>query len=228
MGFARDLCQNCRLCTAVCPSKALFVDGETLDIEEIMRRVLLDADIIREGGGVTLSGGEPFMRPQAAAALLSRCHEIKLHTAVETCGFFDLDDNYLRTALGDTDVLYYDIKQMDCVKHKQGTDLDNERILHNLKRIGLEFPDLTVVTRTAIIPGFNDTVQDFLAIAHFVKSVKNVQRHEILNFNTYCSEKYIQMGLPVPISLSYKTNMNLIQECVKIGENVGLQVEVLL
>ncbi len=39
----------------------------------------------RSGGGLTLSGGEPFMQPEMATALLQTSHEAGIHTAVETC-----------------------------------------------------------------------------------------------------------------------------------------------
>lgn len=39
----------------------------------------------RSGGGLTLSGGEPFMQPEMATALLQASHEAGIHTAVETC-----------------------------------------------------------------------------------------------------------------------------------------------
>ncbi len=38
----------------------------------------------RSGGGLTLSGGEPFMQPEMATALLQASHEAGIHTAVET------------------------------------------------------------------------------------------------------------------------------------------------
>ncbi len=37
----------------------------------------------RSGGGLTLSGGEPFMQPEMAMALLQASHEAGIHTAVK-------------------------------------------------------------------------------------------------------------------------------------------------
>lgn len=39
----------------------------------------------RSGGGITLSGGEPFMNSELAHALFKASHEQGIHTAVETC-----------------------------------------------------------------------------------------------------------------------------------------------
>ncbi len=48
--------------TDCCPTQALTVCGEEQQVEEIMATVLRDKPFYdRSGGGITLSGGEPFM-----------------------------------------------------------------------------------------------------------------------------------------------------------------------
>ncbi|WP_148943514.1 MULTISPECIES: glycyl-radical enzyme activating protein, partial [Enterobacteriaceae] len=72
--------------TDCCPTQALTVCGEVKSVEEIMTTVLRDKPFYdRSGGGLTLSGGEPFMQPEMAMALLQASHEAGIHTAVETC-----------------------------------------------------------------------------------------------------------------------------------------------
>ena len=52
-----------------CPTTALTVCGEEKSVEEIMATVLRDKPFYdRSGGGITLSGGEPFMNPTLAQA----------------------------------------------------------------------------------------------------------------------------------------------------------------
>jgi len=43
----------------------------------------------RSGGGITCTGGEPFLQAAFLRQLLARCHEVGIHTAVETCGCVD-------------------------------------------------------------------------------------------------------------------------------------------
>nr|VUD25962.1 pyruvate formate-lyase 3-activating enzyme [Salmonella sp. NCTC 7297] len=51
-----------------CPTQALTVCGEIKSVDEIMATVLRDKPFYdRSGGGLTLSGGEPFMQPELAA-----------------------------------------------------------------------------------------------------------------------------------------------------------------
>lgn len=70
----------------LCPSEALQVCGRDETLDTLMDTILRDRPFFeRSGGGVTLSGGEPFMQPDFAASLLARCKAEGLHTAVESC-----------------------------------------------------------------------------------------------------------------------------------------------
>ncbi len=227
IGLARDVCSQCRECVKVCPSKAFQLNGEVLEVEDIVEKIRVDSLYFGERGGVTLSGGEPFMRPKSVLALLALCKDEQWHVAVETCGFFDLDDSHVRKALRHVDVLYYDIKHMDSAKHKLGTGLGNSRILQNLIHLSQEFPQLNIVIRTAIIPEFNATLAEFSAIAQFVKTLPTVVALELLPCNLTCVEKYIQLGLPIPSAFLSKLDKNLLEQCVKVCENIALPVQVL-
>ncbi len=83
-------CQRHGTCVEECPSGALTIAGESLSINSIIKIVVLDRHYYENsGGGVTLSGGEPFAQPEAAIELLRACKLEGFHTAVETCGHFD-------------------------------------------------------------------------------------------------------------------------------------------
>ena len=71
---------------AACPTGALSLCGSAVNPDDIMAEVMRDKPFyLRSGGGLTLSGGEPFMQPEAAAELLRRGREAGIHTAVESC-----------------------------------------------------------------------------------------------------------------------------------------------
>ena len=62
--------------TDCCPTQALTVCGDTQPVAEIMATVLRDKPFYdRSGGGITLSGGEPFMNPTLAHDLFKASHE---------------------------------------------------------------------------------------------------------------------------------------------------------
>lgn len=55
-------CTDCGKCAEVCPSRAVGIYGEAMTAEAVIERVQRESSFYRHGGGgITLSGGEPFM-----------------------------------------------------------------------------------------------------------------------------------------------------------------------
>lgn len=223
IGIARDICTNCGVCARGCPSGALFMDGQVMTVGKILQRLLLDEPYIRTGGGITLSGGEPFMRPHGAAAILRAARRRGLHTVVETCGFFDLDDPAAQQALHCTNMLYFDIKHTDPIRHKQGTEVENARILQNLFRIRKDYPSLKLITRTTVVPGFNDSPAEMTNIARIVSGVSPVE-HELSVCHTYCESKYAQLGIPCLYTSAGRPSPQRMNEFANIFQLAGVSV----
>ena len=65
-------CVGCRRCEEACTQAALGVSGEYRTISELMEIIEEDMPFYQSsGGGVTLSGGEVLMQPEAAINLLT-------------------------------------------------------------------------------------------------------------------------------------------------------------
>ena len=82
-------CVSCFNCVKNCPTGALSKSGESMAIDEILSVVKKDKAFYGEKGGVTLSGGEPFMQGEGVVELLDKCKQNGISTAVETCGYVD-------------------------------------------------------------------------------------------------------------------------------------------
>lgn len=52
-----------------------------------MNKIKEDEVFFQHGGGVTFSGGEPFMQGEFLIEILKRCQKEKIHTAIETSFF---------------------------------------------------------------------------------------------------------------------------------------------
>ena len=175
------------------------VFGVSEDIQWTGKRLQLDRDFYAtSGGGITLSGGEPLVRPALAAGIVRLARKRGLHTAIDTCGWFDMDDPEAREALANCDLLLFDLKHMESSKHKACTRMDNARILENLDRMAREFPNLPIWIRTPIVRGFNDSEQEVLALARHAAQYPNVQRHELLPCLDIGEDKYAQFGMARP------------------------------
>ncbi|MCH5278037.1 MAG: glycyl-radical enzyme activating protein [Desulfovibrionaceae bacterium] len=188
----RSRCVNCLECTRACPSGAQTLYGEEKSVDAILNQVERDgAFYARSGGGLTLSGGEALMQPEFACGLLREAHARRLNTALETCGCYAYE--HLEEAARHLDGLMYDIKCFDAEKHKKFTGVDNELILRNFTRLCRDFPDLPITARTPVIPGFNDSEEDILAIFNFLPKQANV-RYELLPYHRMGQPKYEYLG----------------------------------
>ncbi|VDZ79942.1 pyruvate formate-lyase 3-activating enzyme [Salmonella bongori] len=117
-----------------CPTQALTVCGEIKSVDEIMATVLRDKPFYdRSGGGLTLSGGEPFMQPELAAELFKASHDAGIHTAVETC--LHVPWKYVAPSLPYIDLFLADLKHVADAPFKQWTDGSASRVLENLRKL---------------------------------------------------------------------------------------------
>lgn len=151
---------------------------------ELCRKLLKNEIILKNGGGVTFSGGEPFLQSDFLFECLKGLKG-KLHTAIQTCGF--CDEKTFCTALELTDYFLYDLKLVDEAEHKRYTGASNASILRNflhLAKSGKAF-----VVRIPLIPGVTDTEKNIAQIARLLAE-NHILYAELLPYNTMAGGKY--------------------------------------
>ncbi|MDI9471203.1 MAG: glycyl-radical enzyme activating protein [Bacillota bacterium] len=164
-GIRRELCVACGACVAACMAGALALPGEWREVGELLDLVERDLSFYeRSGGGVTLSGGEPLLQADFAAALLEGCRARGLGTAVETAGAVPWAA--FERLLELVDLWLFDLKLMDPGRHREATGRDNAEIHANLERLAPLARALRV--RVPLLPGLNDTEAEREAMAAFV------------------------------------------------------------
>ena len=188
----RNACRLSGLCVSVCQTKAREIAGKEVRVSDVMEEV--EKDIIfydESGGGVTFSGGEPFMQPILLQNLLEACKEKGIRTAVETCGFVNAE-----TLMGSSpyvDLYLYDLKVIDNETHRRFTGVSNEKILDNLRQLS-HFHD-QVIVRFPIIPGVNDDDDNVLRLGDLVSSLGSVKEIDVLPYHELGIEKYKRLGM---------------------------------
>lgn len=181
-----DLCNGCLKCEQECPGQAIKHEGDTKTVQEVLDVVLQDEVFYEEsGGGITLSGGEMLSQPSFAIELLKACKEEHIHTACETTCFAQTE-TFLKV-IENIDYVLFDMKHWNPVTHKEYTGVDNDLILHNIKEaIALR---KTVLPRTPVIPGFNDSLKDAQGLADKLNFV-GAKRVQLLPFHQFGENKY--------------------------------------
>jgi pyruvate formate lyase activating enzyme len=175
-----------------CPTQALFIYGERKTVSEVLDEVEKDSVFYsRSGGGLTLSGGEPFYQADFALALLQEAKRRHIHTAAETAGFVSTD--VLLQACSYLDELLFDIKMLSPEKHEEYTGVPLDLILDNFRTVKETYPHLPVLVRTPVIPDVNDSPEDIARIKEFVQRYPLTQ-HETLPYHRFGEQKYVYLA----------------------------------
>lgn len=211
-------CRGCRKCEAVCPKKALSIAGMDKTISEVLEIIQQDTLFyLSSGGGVTLGGGEVTAQPEFAANLLMECKQMGIHTAIETCGYAKPDALLMVARF--TDLILFDIKNIDSDQHYELTGVRNERILDNLTE--LIHRGFNVKIRMPLIRSRNDSIDTLRHTMEFLlsfKTFKNFQGIDLLPYHKLGINKYKQLDLKYAITedLSFKAEeLDRIAEVIK-------------
>lgn len=143
----RSKCIHCFKCCEECYADALVSVGEWRDTDSILKEILENKGYFDQSkGGVTFSGGECMLQPDALTELLKGCQAAGVHTAVDTAGNVPWES--FEQVLPYTDLFLYDIKAMDAEVHKACTGVENGRILENFTRLADRGENIFVVIPT--------------------------------------------------------------------------------
>ncbi len=189
--FDRKQCIMCGKCVHVCPTNAMKSYGYTISAEEAMTIIRKDkAYYDLTNGGLTLSGGEPFLQNDFSFSLLSLAKQEKIHTCVETCGF--ASHEIILQSLKYVDYYLFDYKLDDCVKHQYYTGVSNTIIQKNFDCLYTHHARIKI--RCPIIPGVNDTLEHFSSIHQLEVKYPEIEGIEILPYHNFGSGKAKALG----------------------------------
>ncbi|MGP1438021.1 MAG: pyruvate formate-lyase-activating protein [Treponema sp.] len=146
-------------------------------------------------GGVTITGGEPLLQPTYVKELFELCKKEKLHTALDTSGYYLNDE--VRKALSYTDLVMLDIKSIDEKQHKMLTGVPLKPIMKFLDY--LTSINKPVWIRHVVIPGITYDFELLRKLALFVKSLPNVERVDVLPYHTMGAFKWKKLGFDYPL-----------------------------
>ena len=184
------LCRNCFLCCDVCPSGAVEKAGKKINAEDLVAELLKDRLVFEEsGGGVTFSGGEPFMQPAFLIEVLELLKKEGIHTAIETCGYTVW--KHLEQAAALTDLFLYDLKLIDDDQYLNYTGISGTKILENLK--SLVNLNASIQVRMPIIRGINDDQISLKKAAAYLLDT-GINTIEIIPYHNFGAAKYEKIG----------------------------------
>jgi len=154
--------------------------GKLMTVEDIIDEVLKYKKYYKaSGGGVTISGGEPFMQAEFLTEILKACKHHGIHTAIDTSGYTSID-NAIK-ALQYTDLLLLDIKAYNPETYKKVTGVNIDKTLEVLKLS--QALNIPTWIRYVLVPGLTDNIDELKDFAKFLNSYCNIVKIDVLPFH---------------------------------------------
>lgn len=171
--------------------------GDEMTSDEFIERALRYRAYQKNGGGVTVSGGEPLLQIDFLTELLKKAKENGIHTVIDTAGNpFTREEPFFgkfKELMKYTDLLLLDIKEMNPERHEKLTGFSNDNILdmaRYLSEIGKP-----VWIRHVLVPQWSDIDSDLDLLGEFIGTLSNVERVEVLPYHTLGKFKWDNLGI---------------------------------
>ena len=167
-------------------------NGSPMSVDQVMREIEKYAGfLIKAGGGITFSGGEPLVQIKFLANLLRRCKQRGLHTAVDTSGV--LGERMTDAMLADTDLVLLDIKAINPDIYRKVTRGNVALTRGFAKRLSAMAKPIWI--RFVLVPQLTDDYDDIEKLADFVADLQSVERVEVLPFHKMGEHKWEALNL---------------------------------
>ncbi|MGL1887152.1 MAG: pyruvate formate-lyase-activating protein [Reichenbachiella sp.] len=182
-----------------CPFKCLycanpdtmeFGQGKDYSIDQIVKESVNMKSYYTNGGGVTISGGEPCCQAKQLVKLFTKLKSEGIHTALDTNGH--IMNHYVKDLLELTDLVLLDVKHIDSSMHEIVTDRGNEKTLafaQYLKEINKPF-----WLRYVLVPGLTDNPKHLHQLGEYFKGFENIMKLEIQPYHKLGVHKWEHLG----------------------------------
>ena len=176
---------GCNLRCGFCHNpETLYKRGEETTVKRLKEKCLRYRAYIRRGG-VTLSGGEPFLQKEFCLALISALKSENIDVTIETNGKI-ADEELIASA----DSIILDVKNQES---------DDLRAYDEFLSICDSLGKPVVVTNV-LIPELNGSAEKLDRIKRLRDEHGCVKRIKFLPFHKMCEEKYDGLDLKFPYS----------------------------
>ncbi len=202
--------QGCPLRCAYCHNPEMWNKSEKkieMTPQQLVEKVKRYLPYFKGEGGLTISGGEPLLQAEFVTEVFKLCKKAKIHTCLDTSGYGEACDELL----DNTDLVILDIKELDKEKYYGLVGQKMDKFCDFLRKCQQKGKKLWL--RQVIVPGFNDTEDSVLKLKEFAKTLKNVEKIELLPYHDMAKKKYKTLG--IPYKLEDVPNMDK-QKCEKL------------
>ena len=192
--------QGCPMRCAYChnPDTWEMNAGTLMEPSYIIEQYEKNEAFYGNGGGLTVTGGEPLMQVDFVTELFTLAREKNIHTCIDSSGIaFNPDNasliNKLDKLMSLTDLVMLDIKHIDPEKHRELTLQPNENILKFAAYLNEKHVDMWI--RHVVVPGITDDEKYLFDLGYFIGQFTNLKALDVLPYHTMGEKKYESLGL---------------------------------
>ena len=195
--------QGCPMRCAYChnPDTWAMTGGKIMEASEIIAQYERNLPFYN-GGGITVTGGEPLMQVDFLIELFTLAKEKNIHTCIDTSGIAYKPENKefiekLDKLMSLTDLVMLDIKHIDPIKHKELTQQPNDGILAFCEYLNDRNVDMWI--RHVVVPTITDDDTYLYKLGYFIGQFHNIKALDVLPYHTMGKAKYEQLGMEYPL-----------------------------
>lgn len=192
--------QGCPMRCAYChnPDTWSMVGGTMMEASEIIEQYERNKAFYANGGGLTVTGGEPLMQVDFLIELFTLAKEKGIHTCIDSSGIAFKPGNTkfiekLDKLMELTDLVMLDIKHIDPEKHKELTTQPNEGILAFAAYLNEKHVDMWI--RHVVVPGLTDDDKYLFDLGYFIGQFSNLKVLDVLPYHDMAKSKYEKLGM---------------------------------
>lgn len=220
--FVQGCPMRCKYCHN--PDTWAMTEGTPMTPEYILEQYHRNEPFYRNGGGLTVTGGEPLMQIDFLIELYGLCKQQGIHTCLDSSGIAFNPDNKELMAKFDklmtlVDLVMLDIKHIDNEHHKELCKQPNVNILKFCEYLNEKNVDMWI--RHVIVPGITDDDKYLYDLGYYIGQFHNLKALDALPYHTMGKVKYEKLGIEYPLDgVPAMNQKELIEKKAKILEGV--------
>lgn len=197
--------QGCPMRCAYChnPDTWEMSGGTMMEPSYIIEQYERNSAFYKNGGGLTVTGGEPLMQVDFLIELFTLAKEKDIHTCIDSSGIAFNPSNTawiekLDQLMTLTDLVMLDIKHIDPDKHRELTSQPNTHILEFAAYLNEKGIDMWI--RHVVVPGITDDDKYLYDLGYFIGQFDNLKALDVLPYHTMGEDKYKKLGIPYKLA----------------------------
>ena len=192
--------QGCPMRCAYChnPDTWAMTGGKQIEVSEIIEQYERNKPFYANGGGITVTGGEPLMQVDFLIDFFTIAKQNNVHTCIDSSGIAFKPNNTefikkLDKLMELTELVMLDIKHIDPEKHKELTSQPNDGILAFAEYLNKKNVDMWI--RHVVVPGLTDDDKYLYDLGYFIGQFSNLKALDVLPYHTMGETKYQKLGI---------------------------------